>query len=807
MPQYVKELSLTPYIKPFVAGATKEFTELQHKLADDYDTVATQYDALQEAADNMSSLPFKGDLAEKQRVFNKVSDAIKEAAKAGDYENRARLVRRSISEFKKDYAPIQKQITDWEAFKKDVEESVKSKRKGQDYANKILNAAKKQYESQKGLQRTSNGEYKGISQYLNQYADEVDINEEVLKAITPKLAHANSTASKIEKKDGNYYVTTEHGVEQVDSATLQEVVKRMWANNKNLQAYSRDNALLDYYINPSDASAVKQDKINSIVQMPELSKELLQKELDKLKQTENKTGKKYPNILATAEANLKKLGYVKPESKQKVLDTYLNSPDKDVYIKHRMEEDLYNAMQLGEVYKYQKIKDDFSLEETSAYRKKQELQAEQDFANTGSFITGSGATFTEEQALNNDRQQKAIKLNSAAIEFIRTENKNFNDEFKTNLDFIQLKKLANEIQKNPNQIEQIKTKYGLANADNDVLLAKLDNINASFNNLRESGKTLTQLDKINKEINGFITTPKIKQQAEAVFTILSKNGSVETEKFLADNNIKDYNDLITFIRTKESSKHLGEQAKAFDSLPRSIKSELLNSNKKLYDEIQKSIKDNKKVLEDHVIDEYVVSNPDVKSSTNQLEKKIELGISKNLDGQTIYGTDIPLDSYLGQKFEGKAYKLLSTAVVLKGQGGNKKIRATLEVDGQTKPIHVFLNLGQNKELVDTHVISSYADDSQPKTVKSATEQAYFDEKISNPEDLDLLNTLDIKEITLSAVNRDYHVQKLDNNYYKIYYINGANEKVPVDKAVKDLNTVRAVIGKKEIVDVYKTLKN
>ena len=813
MPQYVKELSLIPYIKPYVAAPVKEMEELQKKMADDYDVVASQYDALEEASDAIQALPFEGDLEEKKLVMDNVKKEIEAAAKAG-YVNRGRLVRKAFNNLKKGYAPIKEQVTAWEAFKKDVEESVKAGRYKQEYANKILTATKNQYKIQGGLKKSGDGTYAGISPYLKQYANEVDINEEVLKAINPILSHPNSEASKIETVNGDYYVTTEDGVEKVDKDRLKNAVRQMWVNNKSLQAYSRDNALLDYYINPEQAGVIKQDKISKTEQMPAITKKLLQQELDSLKQKENKTGVKYKNILATAEANLRNKGYVKEENKKVVLNELLNTPDKDFYINHKMQDDLNKAIGLGEAYSYEKLNDALTLDETSEYKKRQELNAEKKFTSQGDFVTSVGATITDQDAVVNNRQTTAVKLNSSAVSSLSSESKNFNDEFKTNLDYKQLKSLATEIQKNPNNIEQIKTKYGLTNANNDLLLAKLDNINESFSNINKSIKELRQLKKYNYEVNEIIKTPEIITKAKSVYTILKNNGSVETEKFLIDNNINNYEDLITFYRTKESSKHLAEQTKAFNSLPKEIimgnihlraVNTVLDSSKNLYDSIKKSVTANKNKLDNYVVDEYVISNPDTKSSTYQLEQKITTGISKNIDGQTIEGTNIDLDSYMKEKYDDKKYELESTSVVLKGFGGNKKIRATLKVEGETKPVHVYLNLGENSELVDRYAVSSYIDNSQPKVVRSMTEQSYFDEKINNPEDLDLIDNTNIKDVVLTGKNRDYHVDKLDNNYYKVYYLDENNQKIPLSKAVKDLNTVRAEIGKAEILDVYKNL--
>jgi hypothetical protein len=123
MPQYVKELSLIPYIKPYVAAPVKEMEELQKKMADDYDVVASQYDALEELKDNMKVIPWKkDDVLKKEQLIQAASKEIEAAQKAGDYQNRGRLARKAFNNLKTGYAQI---LSNYEADRKKREELMK----------------------------------------------------------------------------------------------------------------------------------------------------------------------------------------------------------------------------------------------------------------------------------------------------------------------------------------------------------------------------------------------------------------------------------------------------------------------------------------------------------------------------------------------------------------------------------------------------------------------------------------------------------------------------------------------------------
>lgn len=97
----------TPIIKPYVPSAYKEFGEVQKNLQKDYDEAQLQYDALQEASDNMKAIDWlPADQAAKKQIFEKTKKDIEEAAKSGDYENKGRMVRKLVRNFQEQYAPI-----------------------------------------------------------------------------------------------------------------------------------------------------------------------------------------------------------------------------------------------------------------------------------------------------------------------------------------------------------------------------------------------------------------------------------------------------------------------------------------------------------------------------------------------------------------------------------------------------------------------------------------------------------------------------------------------------------------------------
>jgi hypothetical protein len=118
MPQYVKELSLIPYIKPYVAAPVKEMEELQKKTADDYDVAASEYDALEELKDNMKYIKgSKGDEQAFKLIFDEATKEVEDAKKSGDYQNKGRLIRKITRKFKTNYKQL---LSRYESYTKNV---------------------------------------------------------------------------------------------------------------------------------------------------------------------------------------------------------------------------------------------------------------------------------------------------------------------------------------------------------------------------------------------------------------------------------------------------------------------------------------------------------------------------------------------------------------------------------------------------------------------------------------------------------------------------------------------------------------
>jgi Arc/MetJ-type ribon-helix-helix transcriptional regulator len=104
---YVNQQQYQSFVKPYVEGPVKEYGALQERLVKDYDEAAMQYDALQEAKDNMKYIKgSKGDEEAHSQIWEEATKQIDAAAKSGDYENKGRLVRKAIRDFSGSYKPL-----------------------------------------------------------------------------------------------------------------------------------------------------------------------------------------------------------------------------------------------------------------------------------------------------------------------------------------------------------------------------------------------------------------------------------------------------------------------------------------------------------------------------------------------------------------------------------------------------------------------------------------------------------------------------------------------------------------------------
>jgi Arc/MetJ-type ribon-helix-helix transcriptional regulator len=297
MPQYVQQEQYTPFVRPYVEGPVKEYAALQKQLIEDYDDAALQYDALQEAADNMSSLDFEGDVQAKKEAFDFANKAIQEAAKAGDYENRGRLVRKAIKDFSTRYKPVAEQIkARQEAFEAiDKDDKIVATEKAK--AKKLFDDM---YDMRKGLQKDPvSNNYVGYSNAIapvKNIPHTVDIIEKINKAMTGAVtADQKKKIESIVGGTGTLYdgmmQLREKGVELFTPQQLQSVLDQVfkdpevagyynfWASADARKATSEDGMKVVNNIILNNAEKLK-------AKYPEFSKmseeELLKKSAENL---------------------------------------------------------------------------------------------------------------------------------------------------------------------------------------------------------------------------------------------------------------------------------------------------------------------------------------------------------------------------------------------------------------------------------------------------------------------------------------------------------------------------------------------
>lgn len=272
MPQYVQQEQYTPFVRPYVEGPVKEYAALQKQLIADYDDATMQYDALQEAADNMTSLDFEGDVKAKNEAFKFASQAIDEAAKAGDYENRGRLVRKAIKDFKTRYAPIAQQIKDrQEAFEAiDKDDKIIGAEKAE--AKRLFDAF---YASRKGLQKdpTSNN-YIGYSSAIAPIKN-VPKTVDLIKKISEGFSGAIPEKVKREVQDiinspGSEYDkmmrTREVLREGLTPAQVDSIFEQVW-NDPEVKGYNDYWAFArSYKATPDDALSIINNKVKQNAQ-------------------------------------------------------------------------------------------------------------------------------------------------------------------------------------------------------------------------------------------------------------------------------------------------------------------------------------------------------------------------------------------------------------------------------------------------------------------------------------------------------------------------------------------------------------
>lgn len=221
MPDFIQDKKYQSFVKPYIRGPIDEFANVQKELRDTYDENILQYDALQEANDNMKAIPWKADdVTAKNQIFEHTKKYIDEAAKEGNYENRSRLVRKALREFKERYTPI---LSNYQADIKKREDLMKFDKIAdpleRERAHRVLS---KMYNNvpQDQIEYDSNGRVK-VKPYqdFNAAAD-VNIIEKADKLGNDWKADKNTTVPyKVVNKDGT--VTWQQ--KTIESADEQEI--------------------------------------------------------------------------------------------------------------------------------------------------------------------------------------------------------------------------------------------------------------------------------------------------------------------------------------------------------------------------------------------------------------------------------------------------------------------------------------------------------------------------------------------------------------------------------------------------------
>lgn len=274
MGDFVSNMRFTPYIKPYVEGATKEYAAAQQDARNQYDTNAAGYDAIKEAADKMVALT--PDEEAKQAVMNKVRTTLSQAASEGDYENKGRAVRKAYMDFEKEYAPIAKEYSLYQNFvkelddRKDIDEDKKQKAK--DAALHFYTEQRKNGVPLKNPDGTTNG----ISPFLIKPAATVDVNKKVMDAIAPMVADKTSLSTlNFDPEKQQYYTILNSGREYILKSRTDAAIENAYAGDSTWREYDKSRAYLDNYKLKDEDIKTHYDAIKSHIEENIITPELI----------------------------------------------------------------------------------------------------------------------------------------------------------------------------------------------------------------------------------------------------------------------------------------------------------------------------------------------------------------------------------------------------------------------------------------------------------------------------------------------------------------------------------------------------
>lgn len=659
--RFIDENKYVPFIKPYLSGPVEEYKGLQQNLQNTYDENVLKYDALQEAADNMQSLDAAGDLAYKKEAFDSAKKDIENAAKAGDYENQSRLVRKAFRDFSTKYRPIAEQVaTRNEVFKKiDENKNIADK-------TAYKTAWMKQYKESGGLKKNPDGTTSyGFQHAYFDPADDVDLTEEIKKAVgDAKFAEHSKEFQTIikdaknEDLNGLFLKIKQEFPDAKDNEDIANLIKTHFNNSPKVQAYlkSYGRALGINNIDSGDVDkykSAKQSELDNYTN-PNNVAERLQRTKPELYQSHVEKGDLEQWINDNIQENDKALGISQKQAELNNLDL---QGARNMF--HQNWRDSYygSGVKFGQD-KYENRNTSFSetyndvLGTASRKKEKKELESLGTTAGRG----------TTKQNLDNYNFQKAniVKNASAAASLYAQAKENVRNAGLTEEQIQQLnnsyiKHYNNGESKDYNEIAK-ELGFNLTSEQVAAIPELTGQLDIATNSIKQNQVRSQNIREVENQMKstGYLDADKLYKDFRG--DLLNKNKILDFDSSgeIRWNIDPKLNNLIPFNNKEEFISFLnGANQEQFKQLYENIKKQDPESANKIasyVDLYKKKMQGNvEKFFEDPKNSQYTttgvyLTNPHEKTNINNLSEEVKADISLNPESQTVDGQ--PIFEYL-----------------------------------------------------------------------------------------------------------------------------------------------------------------
>lgn len=785
MANYVNDLDFNPIINPYVPGATKEYADLQQRLVKDYDETAAHYDALQEAADNMVALT--PDEEKKKLVMSKVNGVLSEAAQAGDYENRGRLVRKAIADFKKDYNPIAAQVTAYKEYEKYVNDR---KDISERHKEEMLKEAMMRYKENNGYQQNPDGTISnGFSNYARKRAADFDEQKAILDLIKEKHAHEIETGKY--KITGTSVIDVTTGREAITPQELRNLIADAREHNEAWKDYHNDLAYYKSAFTPNEVKETTKANIINSVNARIITPELLNSTVEELK----KTRKKFTDINTEALNVLKEHGYVTKQDADQIKSQYNNIDADTLYKQHIYNNQLNEAQNFADDYAYTVTKDVEKFNQfLPDYKRKLELGAEQ-AANNSMTLAGLGSSSpvdafkTSIESVNQAKQAASLQLTN----------------------YISDKKIqGNLLNINPSNTKLInEVNLILANEklNDKEVETRLKSLGISTNNLTDARAVAAKM--INSANNMAETQANIEFQKKLQEKTL-KNSGVSIEKMYSEVMHKGvgtelFKDGMTLDKFKElvfSTEGDGTIMSLIKSLIplRTAQQYLMKEVKAARGKIDEALKSSNNSVETNVY----LTNEKEGSAVKVLNDNAQESLNHNLHNLDIAGSKTNIDTVLDSKGyspeEIKSATIVKTALNTRPINGINSWRVTIKLgdgkDVKYETMDVNSVQGLNNNAIRDAKMETYANSMYKNNLSEKDNENRRDVKdniaYSNAIDfIPNINQVRLMEAgEFSKGNEERIFKSSQGDTYKIIHSNGNFKVERLDNTIKNGRAVR-----------------